>query len=411
MTEPIRLIHFADIHVGMENYGQTDPATGISSRVMDFLARLDDIIAFAAENDADLVIFAGDAFKSRSPNPTYQREFAARIQSLASICPVLLVVGNHDMPVMTRKATTLEIFDTLRVTGVTVGDKPGVHRIETRRGPVQVAVLPYPMRQRMLARMEEMRGLGVSETETALRSLVGDVIDDLVDEIESGIPAILAGHFAVQGARLGSEQGIMLGQDIAVMLGKLTDPRWDYVALGHIHAHQDLNKGNHPPVVYAGSLERIDFGERRDPKGFCWVMLEGEKTTYEFIPVAARPFVLIEVDVSEAEDPMPLIEREIDRHDIRGAVVRMVIRALPEQNALISDRRIQEALAEASYLDSIQHDLIFTSRRRLGTTDPQQLSEGELLDLYLKYREFPPDRREELIRFAQERIFSQRGED
>lgn len=76
MTEAIRVLHFADIHIGMENYGKTDPQTGLSSRVVDFLRRMDTMIEMARERDVDLVIFAGDAFKTRAPNPTYQREFA-----------------------------------------------------------------------------------------------------------------------------------------------------------------------------------------------------------------------------------------------------------------------------------------------------------------------------------------------
>ena len=36
MTEPIRVLHFADVHIGIENYGKTDPNSGVSSRVVDF---------------------------------------------------------------------------------------------------------------------------------------------------------------------------------------------------------------------------------------------------------------------------------------------------------------------------------------------------------------------------------------
>ena len=83
MTEPIRLLHFADVHIGMENYGRTDPATGVSSRVVDFLRCMDEMIVYARDHEVDLAIFAGDAFKSRSPSPTFQREFAFRVQDLA----------------------------------------------------------------------------------------------------------------------------------------------------------------------------------------------------------------------------------------------------------------------------------------------------------------------------------------
>ena len=107
MTEPIRLLHFADVHIGMENYGRTDPATGVSTRVVDFLRRLDDMIAYARDHEVDLAIFAGDAFRSRNPTPTFQREFAYRVQDLAALCPVVLLVGNHDLPSIERRASRI----------------------------------------------------------------------------------------------------------------------------------------------------------------------------------------------------------------------------------------------------------------------------------------------------------------
>ena len=74
----IRLLHFADLHVGMENYGRLDPATGVNGRVLDFLHRFDELIDYGLEREVDVVIFAGDAFKARTPTPTYQRAFARR---------------------------------------------------------------------------------------------------------------------------------------------------------------------------------------------------------------------------------------------------------------------------------------------------------------------------------------------
>ena len=102
----IRLLHFADLHIGMENYGHLDPATGINGRVMDFLRRLSDVVDYALENEVDLAIFAGDAYKSRDPNSTYRRELARRIKRLADAgIPVVLLVGNHDLPAVKRRAS------------------------------------------------------------------------------------------------------------------------------------------------------------------------------------------------------------------------------------------------------------------------------------------------------------------
>ncbi|MEE8163877.1 MAG: hypothetical protein V3T92_07765 [Anaerolineae bacterium] len=80
----VKLLHFADLHLGVENYGRIDPATGLSTRLMDFLRAYDQVVDYALENDISLVVFAGDAYRTRDPNPTYQREFAKRIHRLST---------------------------------------------------------------------------------------------------------------------------------------------------------------------------------------------------------------------------------------------------------------------------------------------------------------------------------------
>jgi len=112
MTESIRVLHFADVHIGMENFGRTNPETGLSSRVHDFLDRLDEMIAYAREHEADLIIFAGDAFRTAAPNPTYQRSFARRVRELSELAPVVMLVGNHDVQPNASKASSIEIYDT-----------------------------------------------------------------------------------------------------------------------------------------------------------------------------------------------------------------------------------------------------------------------------------------------------------
>ena len=57
----MKIIHFADLHIGMENYGSIDPATGLSSRLAEFLKSLDELVKYAQNQKVDAVLFAGDA--------------------------------------------------------------------------------------------------------------------------------------------------------------------------------------------------------------------------------------------------------------------------------------------------------------------------------------------------------------
>ncbi|HPV08648.1 MAG TPA: hypothetical protein PLD57_16410, partial [Aggregatilineales bacterium] len=279
--------------------------------------------------------------------------------------------------------------------------------IETKRGPIQVATVPYPMRQRLLGDTDT-RGMSLGEIDERLREEVGLLIRNLVEQIDPDIPAVLTGHFSVSGAKLGTERDVMLGRDVMVMKSALLDPVWDYVALGHIHYHQDLNKGSYPPIVYSGSIERIDFGEEGAPKGFCWAEVARGATTYKFVELNARPFLTIRVDVRGQDDPMPIILRECARHDVTDAVVRVIITTSPENDQKIRDREIAAALEGASHIAAIMHDVDYPVRARLGVERPEGLTEMELLERYLRAKEVTSERIEKLKQAA-EHIFSGDG--
>jgi exonuclease SbcD len=390
----IKMLHFADVHIGMENYGKMDPGTGLSSRVMDFLRRMDEMIDYSRKSDVDLVVFAGDAFKSRNPNPTFQREFAYRIQDLAELCPVVLLVGNHDLPTNTRRASTIEIYDTLRVPNVHVGLDYELHQIETKSGMTQVATAPYPVRARLLE--DAPNNLGIAELDAMLQDRIERLLDDLASKAEqSDAPRVLTGHFTVSGATIGSERQVMLGRDVAVMLSAVANPVWDYVAMGHVHKYQDLTSKDEtrPPVVYSGSMERIDFGEEKDDKGFVWVNLGRGSTSYQFIRVKARPFVTLRCDVRKETNPTEATLNHIRDHNLHDAVVRLIISCTPETDALLKLKEIEQCLLDegANNIAAIHREVEHPARMRLGA-NPEGLTPAELLEKYLLSRDFEPER-------------------
>jgi exonuclease SbcD len=404
MPAPIRLVHFADLHVGMENYGKLDPASGTSSRVRDFLDRLDEVVDYALTHEVDLAVFAGDAFKTRDPEPTQQREFARRIKRLAGRVPTLLLVGNHDLPGSTQKATSVDIFRALEVPNIIVGYKPESRVVETARGPVFLAWVPYPTRNRLLSD-EEHRGKSVEELDQALRAAVIDTLDELAQAAGAAdMPRVLAGHFSVGEARYGSERSVMLGRDVSIARSTLAAPAWDYVALGHIHRHQVLagNAPGEPIVAYAGSLERIDFGEEKEAKGFCWVELARGATRMTFVPVHARSFITLRVDLQAADDPTGLAVSTLAAHadEVEGAVVRAILTLRHDQLAQFDSREVERVLAAASHL-SVEKDITSPVRARLGSDAAESLTPRELLERYFALRGTPPERLARLLTAAE----------
>ncbi len=403
MTEPIRMLHFADLHIGVENYGGIDAGTGISTRVLDFLHRLDEVVDYARNHDVDLVLFAGDAFQTRSPSPTYQREFAWRVRDLAALAPVVLLVGNHDQPTMLNKATSIEIYQTLDVPNVAVGSDYELHCIETKRGPAQVATAPYPHRN-LLLKGEALGALSIADVDQLLQAEVSRLLGEMAQQArQSAAPRVLTGHFTVHGAVVGSERSIMLGRDAAVLPSALSDPAWDYVALGHIHKHQNLTAGQTgaPPVVYAGSIERIDFGEEKDPKGFCWVELARGATRWQFVEVGARPFVTIRVDVCASDDPTGDVLAHLTPEKLEDCVVRLLVRTTPENEARLRDGEIRAALRAAHHLASYQKEVERPARARLGGVSPETLTPRELLARYLSGKGVSEDRIKALLEYAE----------
>ncbi len=104
----IRLLHLADLHIGVENYGRIDPETGLHTRLIDYLERLDEAIELGLSEQTDAVLIAGDIYKNRTPNPTHQREFAKRIRRLREAgLPVFILVGNHDVSPTAGRASSI----------------------------------------------------------------------------------------------------------------------------------------------------------------------------------------------------------------------------------------------------------------------------------------------------------------
>ena len=407
----MKIIHFADLHLGVENYGRLDPTTGLSTRLMDFLRSFDEMVDHAIGHKADLVLFCGDAYKTREPTQTQQREFARRINRLATCgIPVFLLTGNHDMPNAVGRATATEIFDTLAVKNVTVANRPGIHRLTTASGDIQIAALPWLRRSGLLSR-DETRNLPLEELNKKLQQVLTDIINEQVKQLDPAIPAVLAGHVSISTAKPGSETMMSIGSEHILLLSAVANPAFDYVALGHIHKQQVLNE--RPPVIYSGSLERVDFGEENDDKGFYEVEITADatgkrQTAYRFHTVHARRFRTLNVELTgEEPDPTTTILNSIATHreQSRDAVVRLNIKLPASQEKQLRDPDIREALKDADYLSiTLDRQRTIRTRTLTGAETAGELPPLESLKAWLETQEMTPERREEILSYGQKLI-------
>ena len=405
----MRILHFSDLHIGVENYGRTDPETGLSTRLGDFLASLDQVVDFALTEDVDIVLLAGDAYKGRDPSQTHQREFAKRLARLSEAnIPTFLLVGNHDLPNAVSRATAVEIFATLKVPNIQVGAGLQTYLVATRAGPLQILAVPWPRRSSMLGR-EESRGKSIDEIRQEVERRMTEAIEIRVRQLDAEVPAIIAGHVTVNGATVGTERSMMLGQDHVLMASALEHPQVEYVALGHIHKHQVL-RSERPVVAYSGSLQRVDFSEEGDEKGFCVIDLDpagqqGQRLTeFRFQRLDARPFVTVDSTlVSEDPDPTQTVLRAIARKDVTDAVVRVRINLPPELEPQLREADIRQALQPAHYVASISRESSEGTRRtRLAAELAEGLQPMHALRLYLESRSVDSQRQEQIIRRAEE---------
>ncbi len=417
----MKLLHISDIHFGIENFSKIDPTTGLPSRLIDFTKAFDRAIERAIEFGVDAVLFTGDAYKSRDPNPTVQREFAKRISNLSGKgIAVYLLTGNHDLPNMTNRAHSIEIFETLNVPNVYVARKISLTIVKTKAGPLQVISIPWLTRSNLIAK-DEYKTFSVEELNQKMLEKIDNLFTNEIAKLDPQIPAVLAVHASINGAIYSSERSIMLGQDLVLDQSALHAENFDYVAVGHIHKHQSFGRGD-VPIVYPGSIERIDFGEVKEDKGFVLLTIDDpgggritRRTDWKFqIDHETRPFKEFEINLKNL-DPNDLlnptqaainyIQKKVAQYErgLQEAIVKIILQMRPDQEALLKERDIQRLLLEEMgvyHIAAIKREVEHVRRTRLAGLKPEELSPLQLLDKHLESKSVPAHRRELLLKYA-----------
>lgn len=404
----IKLLHFADTHIDLANYGPHDPKTGLPIRVMDFLKSLDTIVNTAIEEKVDLVLFAGDAYKDRNPAPTFQREWERRMMRLSRAgIPTLLLVGNHDLPPSLGRANALAEFGTLDVPHIKIIDKPQLITPPALENlPIQVIAIPWLSRARIKSYLN-LNTRASKEIYQALENYLAKAIEQWLNEADPDLPIILTAHASLEGAAYGGERGIMLGEDLILPDALVRNPQLDYVALGHIHKSQNLTpEGDMPPIVYPGSIERVGFEEALDEKFFVIAEIERGNTKVNWRKLdQIRPFFDEHLKLESSENIAAQLREALPAPEaLQGAIVRLLVEYPRVWSSLLDEAVLEEHRQHAFEFHFLRRPLDESRLRLQKDQTLGSLSPLELLNQYWHVNHTPSDEAETLNQLASEII-------
>jgi exonuclease SbcD len=354
----------------MTNYGKMDIRTGLHERVLDFLDTMDCLVDAVAELCPDIIVFAGDAFKTRIPNPTLVSQFCDRIVALANVAPVFAVVGNHDKHRGgLGKRDAISVLKDLRSEHrIVVADSVQVH------DDICDAVL------------------------VSLPWMYGDeeIIDNVVDiSLPDDRPCILVAHAEVEGAHYDSgmetfgESCTLVGEDLLSMRGV-----YDYIALGHLHRHQKVF--DNPLAVYSGSLDRINMGERRGRKGFVVADVQAGQASYEFFDLHVRRMVDLRIEWGKLDNVADV--------DVTDAIVKVTVCDVPSEIPAYTVTGAVHELVEGYHYFAgvvVEHRHTVQARDK-DSKDVGSLAPLDALGVYLDNRYADDPERADALYFAAE---------
>lgn len=364
----MKIIHAADLHLGVENYGKQDPTSLTNSRVLDFFHSLDYLIMETISQKADLLLISGDIYHHREPSPFIQNEFSKRIIRLSDQnIPLVLLIGNHDSLLAVKHISSLQIFSELRVPNLIIIDEPRLQTISTKSGPIQIAGIPFlePSNIREYAINQELQD---KEKIEVIETVFDNIISSFLKELSPKIPSILTAHLTLKEATYQNWRPVMIGNEISLSEKVLRRKGFSYVALGHIHKPQIFETDKHlPKAAYPGSLDVLDFGEAEYEHGFLQVDIEKNTTNLTFCPIPKqRKLSTLEVTGETEEEIMKKLENLFLSGVYENDIVRLVIIT----QSSIDEQKIRREMSSDCYLIST----IRYERKKETTTRIEQLT-------------------------------------
>lgn len=370
-----------------------------------------------------LIGIAGDLVDG--PLSERQRAWLIRlIDFYASIAPVVLIDGNHEIALALRNA----VGGRHGKYPVIVEDGAGVHVVDTTAGQVAVPCVSFPKKARLLA------AVGGVASNDQIDAIAGQALRDIFRGLgvrvrELGLPTVALVHGTIKGSKISADDqpDRPLGLDIPLADIGLISAGFYNVA--HIHKAQHWTLPDGAVVATPSCPFFSDYGEARHEKGYilaeikpferpltssdpaAWLGDWKNSLTWQRIPTPATPMLLVESEFKEVylheeqEEQWLLVSPSFSDLDgnVQGVDVRLRYRFPSEQ------RQAAKGAAEAVATTLREHGavnvtldpvLIPTVRARIPElADTLRLEDKWLLYVKSIGLELSDGRRETLLEY------------
>lgn len=251
----MKLLHTADWHLGktLMNYSLIDEQKFILKK---FLEVVD-------ERKPHAIIIAGDIYDRADPSTEAVELFDEILFDLTERkIPVLCIAGNHDNAQRLNFGSRLFANKKFFITAKT-NLEPTTIPIADEFGEVYFTLIPFFEPSKIREKF-----FGANSERLTYNDANKFYVDLARQKIPVGVRSVAVAHvFLTGGVESDSERKFVGGT--ANVDAKIFDG-YDYVALGHLHAHQKVSAEN---ICYAGSPLKYSASEANHVKGVTFVEL------------------------------------------------------------------------------------------------------------------------------------------
>lgn len=377
----VSIVIVADVHAGLNFDFKIDPDTGISERARDFHRNFMRAAHFAIEHKSKLFVVLGDLFERAHVSPTFREWIRSDIiEPLGEAgVDIWLVAGNHEQPKSPARGTSIQDFR--GYPHVKIFMEATEERLEIEGRTIGALIVPYlhPEQVIRLTQKDTSQKVSIEQLFQLGQRILRDQVEKKARSLLTDFKVLFA-HYYIEGAKLRETRyPTVLPGEFKFCLDMIPD-NLDLAVFGHVHLHQVVGKRGSTEILYPGAIERIDWGERNDKKGFL-VLKPFAPQKWEFVELPTREMVKISVQVpTGTKDPTTEILAKIPR-DVTEKMIRLEIEAGEGIQEIIIESKIEEKLKRAFHYETRTAELHTKKIAPVSfTMDPFKLL-GEFIDL------------------------------